>query len=405
MKRLLALLIFCACALVSNGQELDMNINEPQLWFYEKHVPSIEENLNDAEEYRQLVYLCNTDDRISGTALLDMLYRIYEIENTSQIIYSTVDNMPIPFNNTYDFRDNIDVDFGSKIIVNERYGKVIDEDFAEYALRFASPVTKIDPNLFNSNMNIIVLPSIQNMSYTSSPNIMTNHLSVIKGYDVLDYISLISKDNTLIVAATASHLVYKVPDMVTKIGAGALRGSTAWEVIIPENVKSIGDRAFDKTLIADYYFLSDEAPILGESVFGDIMNANVMIYVPKKALRKYKNAWKPLKKHIKSMPKNIDLCAGEAFDPLSAYIMCSGLELTTDNKIVNKNNRFLAKGECVYLKEHESFLWQCITSYLSVQSLAEKLSDYTYGSMSYEDAYNYCLGVLKGWYEKGLICK
>lgn len=33
------------------------------------------------------------------------------------------------------------------------------------------------------------------------------------------------------------------------------------------------------------------------------------------------------------------------------------------------------------------------------------LSDYTYGSMSYEDAYNYCLGVLKGWYEKGLICK
>ena len=383
-----------------------MNINEPQLWFYEKYVPSIGEHLNDAEEYKQLVNLCKNDTRISATVLIDMWYRIYEIENTSQIIYSTMDNWPMPFNNTVEYGDNIEVDFGSDIVFNERCDNNIYEDFEGYALRFASPVTKIDPNLFNANINVVILPSTQNLSYTSSPDIMTNHLSIIKGYDVLDYTSLISKDNTLIVAATERRFIYRVPDIVTKIGVGAMKGSSAWEVIIPDNVKEIGDRAFDRSLIGAFFFLSDMVPTIGNAVFGDKINDEVMIYVPKKALRKYKKAWKPLKKHIKTMPKDFNMYAGEAFDTNSTYIIRSGLQVTNDHRIVNKNNRFINEGYLYSLTKEELFLWQrMLFKGNSIDDLVRLLYFENMGFMSYDDAYTYCVGVLKNWYEKGLICK
>ena len=57
----------------------------PQLWFYSNTSPVSEKSKNDVEEYDNILSSGYNTDR----QLINMLYRIYEIEKTSEIKYST----------------------------------------------------------------------------------------------------------------------------------------------------------------------------------------------------------------------------------------------------------------------------------------------------------------------------
>lgn len=297
MKKILTIIIILSVSTIAHGQ-----LDCPQFHFYQpKDIQINEEFRNAIEEYDFLSNEFQTPS-LNTNQKLSILYRMYMIEMENWITYSTVDGKDVPFR-CENSSEGKTVDFGAPLISNVDntpsffYSK-------SFALQFGSPVHRIDPGLFNSRIDGIRLPSTSNLSYQSSPDIRVDNLSSIEGKDVIDQHSLVSKDGTLIVAALARLKSYVIPEQVKSIGAGALRGSKASAVVVPENVAQIGDRAFDLSNITKFYFLPTTPPELGDCVFGDHLERSFTVFVPKKQVNLYKQTYPNISSHIKSIDKD-----------------------------------------------------------------------------------------------------
>lgn len=296
-KVLITIIVFLSISTIANGQ-----LNNPQYHFYKPKDILINEEFNNAiEEYD---FLANEFHNPSNNfnQRLSILYRMYIIEKENWITYSTIDDKAIPFRCENSPEGKM-VDFGAQLISN-----VDNAPYALYSksftLQFGNPVKRIDPLLFNQSVDGICLPSTLNLLYQSSPDIRVDNLSSIKGTDVINQQSLVSRDGTLIVAAIASMDSYVIPEQVKNIGAGALRGSKSNAVVIPESVSHIGERAFDLSNITNFYFLPTNPPELEDYVFGDNLNKNFTVFVPKKQIKLYKNTYPYFSNHIKSIEKD-----------------------------------------------------------------------------------------------------
>ena len=381
-----------------------------QYWFYNNTAPILNASANDAEEISVLSTQIMYKDwyRFSDEQVLEMYYRMYEIKNTSIINYSTSDYEKLPFQSTNDNEMWLrKVDFGAELVENTSELIAATWNFT-FQLRFDSPIQRIDPQLFMAQTYEVQLPASTDLTYTSSPEIMTTYLYSIEGYDAYNYSALISKDSILIVAATRFKDSYQIPTIVKRIGAGALRGGT-WirSLTIPSSVVAIGDKAFDQSSILTFYLLSTEVPTLGESVFGEQVPKELTIYVPSKSLRAYRKTWKPLKKHIKAFPKTFDYnLAKDSFDINGLYKIEYGLQLTEDGRIINKSNRFIDKNINVRLNEKETMLWQHMENLeMDLEWMTDVLLDKYDYLISRDSAYEECLRIMKKWYDAGLICK
>lgn len=380
---------------------------EPQFWFYSKTAPVLGNNANDIDEHNILSLQVLFGNHFSNAQIMEMYYRMYEIQNTSIIRYTTADFEKLPFQLTDGKEIGLQkVDFGAELIENTSNQSTPTWCF-EYQLGFGTPVQRIDPQLFSEQMEEVRLPASSNLTYISSPEIMTTNLSIIEGYDVFNYSALISKDSTLIVAATKYQESYQIPNIVKRIGAGALRGSRIKSLTLPSSIIAIGEKAFDQSDILTYHLLPTEVPTLGEFAFGEQISKKVTIYVPKESLKAYKKAWKPLKRHIKALPRsyNYDLAKDE-FDINCSYWSCYGLQLTEDGHVINKNNRFINKDLDVRLNEKEANLWKYMRYYdMDIDWLSAVLynnnDDYLHLSTAYDD----CLSIMKKWFDEGIICK
>lgn len=299
MKKLLStIIILIYISTIANGQQ-----GHPQYHFYRPtEVLTNRQFSNAIEEYDFFANeLKNQDYNINQK--LSILYHMYIIEKENMIFYSTIDNNVIPIQPENNNKTGSMIDFGAPLISNADNTPNYSIN-SSYALKFGSPIKRIDPIIFNYKVDGIRLPASTNLTYQSSPEIRIDNLASIEGKDVVNNQSLISKDGTLIVAATASLNSYQIPDQVKKIGAGALRGSKAKSIIVPEFVTHIGDRAFDLSSTSNFYFLSTTPPMLGESVFGDYLKDDFSIFVPKKQVRTFKKAYPHLSHHIKSIEKD-----------------------------------------------------------------------------------------------------
>jgi len=296
-KVLIAILVFLSISTIANGQ-----LDKPQYHFYKpKDIQINEKFSNTIEEYDFLANeFHNPFNNINQR--LSILYRMYIIEKENWITYSTIDNKAIPFRCENSSEGKM-VDFGAQLISN-----VDNTPYALYSksftLQFGNPVKRIDPLLFNQSVDGIHLPSTHNLLYQSSPDIRVDNLSSIEGIDVINQHSLVGKDGTLIVAALASMDSYVIPEQVKSIGAGALRGSKSNAVVIPESVSHIGERAFDLSSITNFYFLPTNPPELEDYVFGENLNKNFTVFVPKKQIKLYKNTYPYFSSHIKSIEKD-----------------------------------------------------------------------------------------------------
>lgn len=299
MKKILFILCFFVTSDIC-GQDLSC----PQLHFYSNQSPISVNSKNDVEEYDKLNLELQgvlSQNKYSDRQILDIFYRMYEIEKTSEITYSTTDKNELQFQ-CDESTDGIAVNFGTPLIENE---KIYESTFdAKYKLRFAGPVTTIDPALFSSKVKRVVLTSSKDLTYKSSPSMMTTCLEYLEGSDVIKNRALISKDKTLIVAATNGNDYFQVPDGVLAIGAGAFRGSLLSSVEIPPSVTSIGEKAFDLSSIKHYFFFSETVPTISNLAFGKSLDEDARLYVPKKALGKYKKNYPNLKNSLAPIEKN-----------------------------------------------------------------------------------------------------
>lgn len=298
MKRIfIALIFFNSVLSFTFGQN-----KFPQFWFYNENYQSPQVFNNDAEE-SDILYTTILSKLLYGTPnqieTLDLLYRIYEIENTSEIQYSTIDNQPLPFqcNNSWGTNSQA-VDFGAPLYSNE-----IDDNYF-YRLRFEAPVTTIDPSLFSERVTNITLPQTQHLSYHSSPSIMVKNLSTISGKDVVDNTFLIDRQNTLIVAATHDKISIKIPENVTAIGIGAFRGTGLSSIIIPENISLIENNAFDSANISNYFISTDKILIFKNNAFGHNSDKDFTIYVPQKTINEYQSTYPSLKSKFRPIEKH-----------------------------------------------------------------------------------------------------
>lgn len=307
-------IIFIFCVLVAfniSGQTF-----YPQIDFYSKKSSLTFNSKNDAEEYDNLKYELKEERnqrKYTDQQLIDLVYRMYEIERTSQIPYLSIDGKVLPFQCKDMSTDGAAVDFGAPLIANESYAA--EGNFYGNILRFGSPITTIDPALFSNEVTIVILPSSKNLTYRSSPDMYPGSLRYLEGPDVIDHSALISNDNTLIVAATKGKEHFKIPDGVLKIGAGALRGSLLSSIELPSSVISIDDKSFDLSTIKQYFIFSETVPAIGNDAFGESIDEDARFYVPKKVLGQYKKTYPELKDNLTTIEKNKGiyyLCKGKA---------------------------------------------------------------------------------------------
>ena len=392
------LLLFCCSFLQMKAQSY------PQYEFYGDYDLSfLNQNAkNDADESErtELVLLLAKYFELSDKHLVDLYYRMYQIEHTSVIKYNTIDDSPLDFLCEDSVGASIPVDFGTPLISNNK------KESEYYNLKFASRVTKIASELFSPNVVTIKLPSSDSLLYSSSSDICVSNLTKIEGYDVYDYSALINKEDVLIVAATKGKNTYMLPECVKGLGAGSLRGSTLSNIIIPSNVTSIGKNAFDQTSITSFFFMSTEVPQMDDSSFGNLVDSNVTIYVPKKSQKDYKKKLPSLKKQIKPIPTAINdtISLLTAFNPNNKYCIKNGLMLTNDNYVVNKGNRFYHNTSLIFLNESAVYLWKEIGKRTfdihDMQSCLLKEYD-----VDAKTAKEDCVKILEKWYEAGLVCK
>lgn len=293
MKQIVIISFLCCSFLQMNGQ------NNPQYAFYGNYDLSFlnknAKNDVDESESTELVLLLAKFFELEDKSIVDLHYRLYEIEHTSVISYTTINDAPLNFQCV----DSLDVgqvvDFGSSLICNKRNEN-------RFRLGFASPVTKIDPNLFTESVISIKLPSTNNLVYYSSPSICVKNLKEIIGKDVVNQRILVSKDGKLFVAAVSDLKTYIVPDVVKEIGDGAFRGCQLEELVIPETVSCIGSNVFDNCFqLKSLVLKSNDVVSIAESCFGNQTLSELTIRVPKKTLKHYKKKYPSLKNQFKAI--------------------------------------------------------------------------------------------------------
>lgn len=289
MKKIVFIMLSCCMFLQMNGQR------NPQYEFYSYYDLSfLNQNAkNDADEISRtnIVLMLANIFGLNDKHLVDLHYRVYQLEHTSVIKYDTNDSIPLIFNCEDSLSLGIDVDFGTPLISNNKR-------FSDrFNLRFASPVTKIAPELFSESVTNIKLPFTDSLTYISSPNICVTNLQRIEGKDVIDNTALISQNGVLIAAAVAGKDSYTVPNGVKEIGAGALQGCSLKELVIPETVMFIGEKAFAKcNQMKSLTIYSDDIIHISESCFDEQTIAQLNIYVPKKNIKSYKKLLPSVKK-------------------------------------------------------------------------------------------------------------
>lgn len=398
MKKIMYLIFLCCTYLPVIGQ------TNPQYAFYGNYDLSfLNQNAkNDADEIErtEIVLLFGKYFGLNDKYLVDLYYRVYQLEHTSVIKYNTIDDVPLNFQCVDSLDLGLHVDFGTSLISNNKNGS------DSYNLRFASPVLKIASELFSPNVVTVKFPSTDSLLYSTSSDICVSNLTKIEGYDVYDYSALINKEGFLIVTATKGKNTYMLPECVKGIGTGALRGSTLSNLIIPSNVTSIGKNAFDQTSITSFFFMSTEVPQMDESSFGSLVNSNVTIYVPKKSLKNYKKKLPFFKKQIIPLPTatNDTISLLTTFNPNDKYCIRNGLVLSNDNYVVNKGNRFYHNNSLISLNETAVYLWKEIGKKTfdikDMQSFLLKEYD-----VDAKTAKEDCLKILEKWYDAGIVCK
>ena len=293
MKKVVFIMLSCCMFLQMNGQRT------PQYEFYSHYDLSfLNQNAkNDADEISRtnIVLMLANIFGLNDKHLVDLHYRVYQLEHTSVIKYDTNDSIPLNFNCEDSLSLGIDVDFGTPLISNNKR-------FSDcFNLRFASPVAKIAPELFSESVTNIKLPFTDSLAYISSPNICVTNLQRIEGKDVIDNTALISQNGVLIAAAVAGKDSYTIPNGVKEIGAGALQGCSLKELVIPETVMFIGEKAFAKcNQMKSLTIYSDDVIHISESCFDEQTIAQLNIYVPKKNIKSYKKIL-PSAKKIKAI--------------------------------------------------------------------------------------------------------
>ena len=379
--------------------------NNPQYSFYgDFDLSFVNQNAkDDADESEriELVLFFSKYFELDDKQLIDLYYRHYEIEHTSVVGYTTIDKQPLLFH-CKDSMDNAqNVDFGTPLINNNP-----ESDSTSFKLCFASPVNKIDPNLFSFTTSSIKFPSTKNLTYQSSPDICVSNLSELEGYDVCDYSALISKDSVLIAAATKGRSSYVIPENVKCIGSGAFRGSMVNTIIVPPRVASIGDNSFAETKITSLYFMSTEVPKIEGESSNMQLSPNTILYVPQKSQKKYKKKWSAYKKQIKPFPKSFNdtLALINSFSSECKYRIKYGFELSPDNQIINKRNRFYNQTKTVDLNSSAAYLWKEIKNKPFDIELLARLLTKEY-DVDIDTARKDCKNLLENWYRVGLICK
>ena len=294
MKKLMFLIVLCCSYLPMSGQ-----VN-PQYAFYGDYDLSfLNQNAkNDADEIErtEIVLMLAKYFGLSDKHLVDLYYRVYQLEHTSVIKYNTINNNPLNFQCVDSLDTGIIVDFGTSLVSNHK------KDSDSYNLRFASPVIRIAPELFSESVTNIKLPFTDSLTYMSSPNICVKNLCRIEGKDVIDNTALINKSGVLIAAAVKGKNSYSVPEGVKEIGAGAFRGCSLKELVIPETVTTIGLNALsDCPQMESITIKAEDVCRISESCFDEQTITHITIYVPKKVVKSYKKILPSLKKQIKSI--------------------------------------------------------------------------------------------------------
>lgn len=224
---------------------------------------------------------------------IDLLARLYEIEKTCYIMYTTTDGNALNFKTDRNDEDNvITVDFGAHLVSNSKDK----DDFL--CLKFANQVTDIDANLFSENISSIVLPSSKKLNYLNNARKDVSNLKHVEGYDAKNNL-IIDGDSTLIVGAVWGMPDFLVPNCVKTLGEDCFRGSKIERINIPSSVMSIRSGAFDKCTELKYIVLEGDhvVDIDVNAFYEDSINM-LNIYVPKKMQKLYKKEYPLLKKRF-----------------------------------------------------------------------------------------------------------
>lgn len=271
----------------------------PQFSYYGSYdLSSSLQSKNDTEEAdnAELAALLGKIFEVSEKQQIELWYRVYEIEHTSEIRYNTTNDACLIFQCVDSVRTGLPVDFGTPLIANQR------DENGQYRLRFASPVLIIDPALFSQNVESIQLPMNDNMEYRSSKNIDVSNLSSISGKDVIDSRFLIGKNKTLVIGALNGCPICEIPNSIETIGKGALRGAPVEKVIIPNSVSEISAFAFENCFDLKSLVINNENVIyISDKAFGETPLKDLSIYVPKVALKEYKKRYPSMKKSLKKI--------------------------------------------------------------------------------------------------------
>lgn len=232
----------------------------------------------------------------SNKEKVQLLHRMYEIEHTSLIHYMTSDDEPLNLRTDSDtIGEKIEVDFGTILKANSNSNN-------EFELWFSSPVTKIDPALFSSNVTYIKLPDTDLLEYETSNTTCVTNLACIKGNDVIDERALVDADGKLIVAAVAGLTYYIVPQQVITIGKGAFRGSLIKNVVLSENIMSIEDAAFELCDNLESVTILSSNPVeISESAFDNAKSSKCTIYVPEQCYKAYRKQYSSFKRKFKKI--------------------------------------------------------------------------------------------------------
>ena len=281
IRNLLPFFIACFVSYALNAQY------RPQLSFFggEDAEELFQSSKNDNSLYlKSKLYLLFSDSESGQLDKGDLLalYNIYMYERSS-IIEVEMSQLDID-----EFVSSLD--FGATIAYVYDGG-----------IYFESPVKRIDSRLFNLGLTSVTLPRIKGIHYESSPDINVENLVYIDGFNVIDHKVLLNDEGKMIVAATVGDESFTIPDCVTSIGAGALRGSQCQSIVIPESVKSIGEHTLDSCLELTNVHLKSTIPgdYLTQAVFGCTPLSDITFFVPKSALKAYKKAYPSLKKQFK----------------------------------------------------------------------------------------------------------
>lgn len=285
--------VVTACIVVSRAH------NYPQYSFYGEFDPSYlnESVANDVVASRRIPVYIELAELfgLSESQVVDLYYRLYEIENTSVVFYGTVNDHRLPFFAEEGVGYGLSVNFGPRLIVNEK-----PEGEKYYRLRFAYPVERIPADLFVEDITYLRFPSVSGLQYESSPKIRVDNLAAMEGRDVIDSRFLVGRGGMLIAAAVGGLKKCEVPSAVKTVGSGSLQGSGLQEIVLPESVRRVGQNAFAHCPnLKKITFKSTERVTIDDDCFDSGTLARLNIYVPKSLVKEYKERYPELKKKIK----------------------------------------------------------------------------------------------------------